>query len=244
MQDELLLAAVRNNAGWCDAVCRARGVPGRFTDHLWINEHATPPYYPNIITLLPASDGLLRELDDAMASVHDAVGDKLSIKDSFADVDLATHGCRVLFDAQWIARADTLAAPATVVSGVAWSIVREAAGLEAWKNAWDAEIVAADPIFAPSLLHDADIAFVAGHRRGAIVGGGIANKSAGVVGLSNVFASANDRREAWAGCIAIATAWAPGMPIVGYESGVDLATALELGFAALGPLRVWVASGR
>ena len=32
----------------------------------------------------------------------------------------------------------------------------------------------------------------------------------------------------------------PGLPLVGYEAGDDHAEMLELGFGALGPLRVWV----
>lgn len=231
---------MRNNAEWCDAVCRARGVAGTFTEHLWVNEHVTPPYYPNIITLQPSSSALLRELTDAIARVRDTIGDQLSIKDSYADVDFSASGLHVLFEAQWIARPPALAAPAVTAAGVEWSIVRDVAGLDAWKAAWDAEILTADPIFAPSLLNDADIAFVAARRDGALVAGGIANRSAGVVGLSNVFTPAAESRAFWAGCVGAAMAWAPGVRIVGYEQGEDLATALELGFKPLGSLRVWI----
>jgi hypothetical protein len=31
----------------------------------------------------------------------------------------------------------------------------------------------------------------------------------------------------------------PGLPLVGYEHGDDLALALAGGFTALGPLRIW-----
>ena len=237
----MLLAAVRNNADWCDAVCRARGVPGRFTEQLWVNEHATPPYYPNIITLQPSSDALLHELADAIARVRATV-DQLSIKDSFADVDLSPHGCRVLFDARWIARPHTLAAPASSIPGVEWSIVRDAAGLGAWKIAWDREIMKVDPIFGPDLLRNDGVAFIAAHRDGVIVAGAIANKTAGAVGLSNVFVRDSDPGNAWAGCVAQAMAWSPGMPIVGYQSGAQLAAALDLGFEPLGPLRIWIAA--
>jgi hypothetical protein len=36
-----------------------------------------------------------------------------------------------------------------------------------------------------------------------------------------------------------AAALRPGLPIVGYERGEDLAEARQAGFTALGPLRVW-----
>ena len=71
----------------------------------------TPPYYPNIITLQPSSSALLRELTDAIARVRDTIGDQLSIKDSYADVDFSSSGLHVLFEAQWIARPPALAAP-------------------------------------------------------------------------------------------------------------------------------------
>lgn len=236
-----LAAAVRNNAEWCDTVCRARGIPGRFTEHLWINERQTPPYYPNIITLRPSSDALLHELADAVARVGAAVGGGLSIKDSFADVDLTPHRLGVLFGAAWIARPASLAPPAGV-DGVTWSIVRDEGGLDAWKTAWDAEIVRVDPVFGPALLRDDGIAFFAAHRRGELVGGVIANKGAGVVGLSNVFARAAVGAEVWVGCLGAAMAWAPGLAVVGYESGADLPLTQELGFRTMGQLRVWVAT--
>ena len=242
MHDPLLLAAVRNNADWCDAVCRARGIARRFTERLWINERATPPYYPNIIMLRSTSEALMRELGDTIVRVRGAVGDQISIKDSCADVDLAPFGLRVLFDAQWIGRRATLAAPPSSVAGVEWTSVRDEGGLDAWKTAWDREILAVDPIFSPDLLDNTDVAFIAGRRGGVIVAGAIVNKSAGAVGLSNVFALTEDARAFRAGCVAAAMAWAPGMPIVGYESGDALGAALELGFEPLGPLRVWVAT--
>jgi len=32
-----------NNAEWCDAVCRALGVPGNFTPDIWLQPKAGPP---------------------------------------------------------------------------------------------------------------------------------------------------------------------------------------------------------
>ncbi len=233
---------MRNNAEWCDAVCRARGSSGRFTAQLWVCERGTPPYYPNIITLRPSSDALLRELADAVERIRTAVGDGLSIKDSFADADLAPSGCMILFEAEWIARPASLAPPAGV-DGATWSIVRDEARLDTWKLAWGADILRTDSVFAPALLRDADVAFMAAHRRDDLVGGAIASKGAGVVGLSNVFARGADAGAVWAGCVAAAMAWAPGLVVVGYESGADLALATRVGFHTVGPLRVWVASG-
>ncbi|GAB3936384.1 hypothetical protein GCM10027614_12800 [Micromonospora vulcania] len=57
-------------------------------------------WYPDAVTLRPGVDvaALLRRID---------AGPGASVKDSFADLDLADHGFRVLFDAEWIYRAPT-----------------------------------------------------------------------------------------------------------------------------------------
>jgi hypothetical protein len=39
--------------------------------------------------------------------------------------------------------------------------------------------------------------------------------------------------------IASAAARFPGLPLVGYERGADLAHALDAGFTTIGPLIVW-----
>ena len=192
---------MRNNAEWCDAVCRGRGIEGRFTQHLWVCERPTPPYYPNVITLQPSSDALMRELAIAIGLVRANGGDDLSIKDGFADIDLASFGLRVLFDAQWIARPASLAIPDATITDVDWSVVRTAAGLDEWKRAWDAAILATDPVFDPALPDDERIAFIAGRRGGAIVAGAIVNSMAGVAGISNVFAPPSEAAAVWAGCV-------------------------------------------
>ncbi len=231
-----------NNVAWCDAVCRARGTAGRTTQYLWVNEHPTPPYYPNIITLQPSSAALRGELGDAIDRVRAMVGDSVSIKDSFADVDLNAHGLRVLFEAQWVAWPSSLPAADARIAGVEWSLVRTEPGLDEWKRAWDAEILSVDPVFAPDLLRSTDIAFIAAHRDGELVGGAIANASAGIVGLSNVFAPAHRNDDFRAGCAAVAMTWAPGLPLVGYETGAELDSCITAGLTTLGPLRVWVSA--
>jgi hypothetical protein len=43
--------AARNNAFWCDAVCRAHGGDTMLTEHVWFNRVTSPPFYPNVDTL-------------------------------------------------------------------------------------------------------------------------------------------------------------------------------------------------
>lgn len=70
------------------------------------------------------------------------------------------------------------------------------------------------------------------HLRGAA----IAHRGATAVGLWNFTG------DDWAGAVAGAAAAFPGLPIVGYEHGDELASALAYGAIPLGELRVWVAT--
>ena len=44
----------------------------------------------------------------------------------------------------------------------------------------------------------------------------------------------------WSDLIAVAAQAYPGLDLVGYELGADLEAALSVGFAGIGPLRVWM----
>jgi hypothetical protein len=95
--DSLLLAAADNNARWCDIVCRSHGVPTAFHEVVWLARRRSPPLYPDAVTLRPglSAEAVLRDIDD---------GPGCSLKDSFADLDLAPLGFEELFSASWIAR--------------------------------------------------------------------------------------------------------------------------------------------
>jgi len=54
-------------------------------------------------------------------------------------------------------------------------------------------------------------------------------------------APAGDDGGVRAACLAAAMDVSPGLPLVGYESGDDLARMKALGFTEIGPLRVWQA---
>jgi hypothetical protein len=68
----------------------------------------------------------------------------------------------------------------------------------------------------------------------------VGNRSGAVVGLSNLSTGTD---AAWAGAIrALARCW-PGLPLVGYERGDELAAAHRAGFESIGALRVWHLNG-
>jgi hypothetical protein len=79
-----------------------------------------------------------------------------------------------------------------------------------------------------------------GRRGFRMVAGGMLYRSDGVVGLSNVVAEAADAVAVWRSLILLSSQTFPRLPLVGYESGNELAAALDAGFEIGDPLRVWI----
>jgi hypothetical protein len=80
-------------------------------------------------------------------------------------------------------------------------------------------------LFQPALLDDPDCAILACRRDGTLVGGAIAYATDGVTGILNVFKSGTADGPLWAGAVRTVATLRPGLPIVGYERGEDLAAA-------------------
>jgi hypothetical protein len=207
-----LIAAAGNNAEWCDLVCRAHGVPTRFTPSLWSAARRTPQFYPDAVTLSPGVPAA-----EVLSRIDTSPG--CSVKDSFATLDLTPHRFEILFEAQWIRRPSTPGHPQ-------WSRARTPGDLRGWAAT-----------IRPTLLADTDVAVLTADGFAA---GAIANRSATVVGLSNLFATTMPIGEAWRGAVASISALYPGLPLVGYEQAADLPPALSAGFTATGPLRIWI----
>ncbi|MEV5895581.1 hypothetical protein [Nonomuraea fuscirosea] len=218
--------AARDNALWCDLMCRAHGRPGTFTERAWTNPARTPPFYPDAVTLSPDATAA-----DVLGRID--AGPGASVKDSFATLDLP--GFEVLFEARWIHRDAPDRTP------TAWAVVEDAATLRDWERAFG------EPgLFPPALLKEATIVY--GRTNDEITTGAILTTgeptvspvggptSGSAVGVSNVFGP--DEDAAWKGTLAMAADLFPGRPLVGYE--IDPATALRHGFTTTGALRVWI----
>ncbi|MFI6921901.1 hypothetical protein ACIBIZ_18305 [Nonomuraea spiralis] len=223
--------AVRNNAAWCESMCRAHGRPGAFGPLAWTNPARTPLFYPDAVTLSPEAGAA-----DVLGGIDASSG--ASVKDSFATLDLP--GFDVLFSAEWIHRAAPEAprGPLLAATGdpIAWEVAADAGALREWADACFSG--GAPDLFPPALLDDADVRLLCGRIGGDVVCGAVLNASGTVTGVSNVFASGCDLAAAWAGTVATAAELFPGRPLVGYES--DPSDALAHGFTTLGPLRVWL----
>lgn len=233
---DLLARAALENARWCDLVCRAHGAPGELHEAYWIDRHPVPPYHPRLVTLGgpergAAHAGAAREL------LAPGAGPAFAVKDSFRALDLVPLGFRLLFEAEWILWPAERSAPDT--AGARWAAAGDEERLAAWEAAWRGPAPAAlggVRMFPADLLRVPDVVFFACERGGGAVATGALHRSDGVVGLSNV---TGDAATALRAGVSAARERFPGLPVVGYEHGPELAAAIDAGFARLGPLAVW-----
>ncbi|HEY0812243.1 MAG TPA: hypothetical protein VGE11_03100 [Pseudonocardia sp.] len=216
------VATVRNNAEWCEAVCRTHGRGGVFTRWAWTSRRRTPALYPDAVTLLPATG-----VADVLKAIDLSEG--CSVKDSFARLDLSADGFEPIIEAQWIDRPAALSMPPA--PSPFWTVA-SVGELAEWAIAWNGG--PAD-LFRAQLLDEPAVRVLAARRNGVIIAGAIAYDSGPVTGVSNLFAVDGDLDDAWAGVLCAL----PGRRVVGYGTGGALAAAVRVGFARAGPLRVW-----
>ncbi len=236
-------SAARNNAAWCDAICSTHSGPGEFAPGYWLTRHGAPEYYPDLVTLTGEPD-MARQVDALGVILRAAPGRSLSVKDSFGCLDIGTLGFAPLFDAEWFCASELdLPVPGNAGS-VRWTLLGNDAELARWEHAWRPGPNGSRlRRFRPKLLTRPDIRFVYGLVDGRPIGGGILNATDDVTGLSNVFASGIATEAVFQGLASMAWTWRPRRPLVGYESGADLAAALRVGFEAVGRLRIWRRAG-
>jgi hypothetical protein len=239
MTKSIAALAAHNNALWCDAVCRAHDRPGEFQDTLWLTRLGAPRFYPDVVTIA-GTEAAPAQMEAIAALVGSTRQKEWAVKDSFQSLELDLLGFEPLFDAEWVALNGP--PPDGDTSEYRWTRVTSKAGLIAWEQSRageevNAAAISAPRIFTPGLLADANVAFVSIQRDDRIVGGGILNRGAEVVGLSNPFGPSIDMVY-WR-LAAIAAEIFPGLLLVGYEHGVELASAHHAGFKTVGSLRVW-----
>ena len=237
---ERLEAAVHNNAAWCDTICRAHGGRCDFGNSAWLNRAKSPPLYPNMITLTPGPSRV------HLASIKDLVAEQLppgwSVKDSFASLDLTSMGFRVLFSAAWLDRDPTAGTKRNRALGV--FVIRRKSQFVEWQTQWDRSSVnsgaLASKLFSLQLLTIPDLAFIACHRDGEVVGGAVANRSAGVIGLTNVFHRDGEALDVLDAVVGASLDRFGPLPLVGYLQPNELERWEHVGFVTIGRLRVWV----
>jgi hypothetical protein len=231
MHDQRDEAAALNNAEWCAAVWRSHSLPFEQAQGLWFCRRKTPRYYPNVVTVELGANAI-----DQAAFIGDLQRSSpaldLSVKDSFASLDLHAAGMKPLFDARWLLRPASVAG--ALNAALQWRRIADERGLAAWESAWRAADEDSQRIFVPQLLTDLRAFVLAGYdERDAIRAGGIAYDAAGALGLTNVFGSGREFLQALASI-------RPQREMVCYAPGDSHRSADSNGFQVLGPLRIWV----
>jgi hypothetical protein len=199
-------------------VCRAHGVTaGKFLQQMWVNAEPVPRFYPNMVTLAHDEAAIAEQRSTAEILRASNLPGRWAVKDSFHVLDLSRRGFDVLQDATWIRSVMPIEGPSADIS---WQ--REIMGRASWP------------------YDDPNFAMFTGRRGFRVVAGGMLYRADGVVGLSNVVAETADAVAVWRSLTLLASQTFPRLPLVGYESGNELAAALDAGFEIGDPLRIWV----
>ncbi len=222
-----------NNVDWYQCVSRAHGLQDARNDTHWESRALAPSYYSNLVTLFPDA------LDEQLAAIERLAAElrrPFALKDAFCKLPLDTLGFKPLFDAVWVWHQPDAA---IVSSGTDWEQISSAADLILWEQGWNGTSPTQTRTFTPSMLADDDVAFFGLKKNGQYSAGCIANRSRGATGFSNFFAPETGRLDCVTSAAAAVASFGAGLPVVGYERGQDLETALAAGFQSVGKLRVW-----
>lgn len=233
--EEMALLCAANNADFYQAIFRALKLPDRRDSDLWSSEALAPPYYSNLTTLAPDADA--RQLTEILR-LRAMLGRPFSLKDGFCRLDLGDYGFEVLFSAEWIWAERT---HLMITSQPRWEQICDADALSQWEQSWRMGGSATNlHVFAPALLDDEDIAIFGRSTEDGFDGGCIANRSAQVVGISNIF-HLKGTSPAYGEAVSVAaSAFGANLPLVGYDRGEALSEMEALGFRSVGNLRVWL----
>ena len=188
-----------------------------------------PPFYPNLVTLdkAPENSNEIVLLEATLASGW-------GLKDSFACLDLSSHGFKVILAGEWYARVPT-EWPHSPTTTAAVQYVETEKYLIAWVDAWG-ETPSGSSVFTSQLLEEDSVKFLFIEREGTLVAGLTTNLSDQVVGISNTFGDPSDVLA----CIRHCAESYSSRGVVGYGSGAELHSLGRSGFKSLGRLQVWL----
>jgi hypothetical protein len=231
MSSSLVTNAARNNAEWCDLVCRTHRVPGEFYQHSWINRHETPPFYPNLVTLDESKS--THQYEAVRELVEMDIPVEWAVKDSFSTLDLSSDGFRELLAGDWIRWPASSKMPEVYPSGVRWAKIADRKDLMQWERGWRGSATTSSdrlpmhPATTVSSQNAPTIMILSSSIRDGKNSGSLSDEKA---------------KEFRSGCMAAILEWSKGLQLVGYESGQDLVAMKSLGFETVGQLKVWVKS--
>ena len=223
--DQRAIMAARNNADWYAMMFDIHGLRYTRSDIAFLAIDAPPPYHGWMTTLDP---GAYKRLLALVAERLHIPG--FGLKDSYHCLDLADQGLAELFSAEWIYAESIHSADATQ-----WARIETPRDLLRWELAWkDGGSPSDERQFPDAILDRGDVAIWGRFNEDGFDGGVIANASDECVGMSNWFG-----RDAIPAAATVCAEFAAGKPLVGYGRADELDVACQVGFEAIGALRVW-----
>jgi hypothetical protein len=223
--DQRLRSAVDASVGWYDDLFALHGVGSMLVDGLWSALGAPPPLHSDAVVVEPevTADRVLARL---------AGREHCGVKDSFATMDLARDGMRLLFSATWIHHEAGRYRKRKPPPG--WVAVTGVDELAEWTGKHDTS-----EVLLPPLLERAHFRILARYADDRLVAGAVARLGSGTVDVSNVYVVPGEHLD-WAELAEVVGSIFPDRQLVGYERGDALAAALDGGFVPVGELRVWL----
>lgn len=225
MTDKRAELAANNNADWYTMMFDIHGLRYERSAAAFLAIDHPPPYHSGVVVTAPGrSEAIVALIPTAEQQP------RFGIKDSFSELTFEDLELVELFAASWL-WADQV--PKIETAG--WERIERADHLDLWEAAWNDGGSPSDKRqFPPKILTREDVA-IFGRRAGdGFDAGVIANRSVDCVGLSNAFGPA----ESYAAAACCCAEFGGGVPVVGYERGDDLVSALTAGFEVTGRLRV------
>lgn len=224
--------AADNNADLCAAIFKANRLRFERDEVSLLCLDSSPLYYPSMVTLDPDAtvEQRLR-----IERIYGQGSNVVSVKDSFACLDLSDLGFSTLLSASWIWRE-----PITCTAPDNWMLVDNSADLSAWHSAWRLNSANDLMVFPNECLNDPNLVFLMRKQGNTIEAGCLGNLSGEAVGLSNVFDNCVRDETTWGEAADALSAICDNRPIVGYEEGTRLTAARMARFDIVGELHILI----
>jgi ribosomal protein S18 acetylase RimI-like enzyme len=244
MDDELVVAAAENLAGWHERCMRALGVATRREPGLWWRDEPAPEHYFTGVTLDSADFTTEQEAFITQASPL-RPGETLTVCDCFGTLDLSGAGYEVVREAPWMVREPAEPNRRPFPKGLVIRRVATEAQLMAWEAAsahgFDVDPTDWEAATGEGLLGDGSLQVFAGEMDGQVVAGSMALVGERVVGIYAVSTAPGYRRRGageWLTWRAV-LAGRPLKTAVLQPSDESLALYRRMGFVETGRYVIW-----
>lgn len=230
--------AIENSLGWYRSAFRANGIALDVTKDAFYSRVEAPPLFSNLATLSPSwrPNEIFHSIDSTFQREH---WQEWTIKDSFRCLELEVHGFAKLFDAQWFYLHAEKFRPTHLKPKVLFRTVRTQQELKQWISDLGEGVSVGERIFHKNILDDIDVELVSWKNPDGASHVAVLNRTDGVVGISNFFASSQTELM-WTGLLFYIFQKYGPIDVVGYEHADTLTKIRALGVEPAGDLSVWI----